>query len=138
MDDNELEKQLKKLRRDLKFNRILSIVSVLLTICLLGALVWVQRTLEPVVEQVSQLDIDTVNSTLTEAESVLTEISDSDIDWEQLSGTIAGLDVDTLNETMRALDMEQLTEAIENLNDASEAIQELADSLNNSLFGMFR
>ncbi|MCD8196856.1 MAG: hypothetical protein LUE24_06800 [Lachnospiraceae bacterium] len=138
MDDNELEKQLKKLRRDLKFNRVLSIVSVLLTVCLLGALVWVQRTLEPVVEQVSQLDIDTVNSTLTEAESVLTEISDSDIDWEQLSGTIAGLDVDTLNETMRALDMEQLTEAIENLNDASEAIQELVDSLNNSLFGMFR
>lgn len=138
MDDNELEKQLKKLRRDLKFNRVLSIVSVLLTVCLLGALVWVQRTLEPVVEQVSQLDIDTVNSTLTEAESVLTEISDSDIDWEQLSGTIAGLDVDMLNETMRALDMEQLTEAIENLNDASEAIQELVDSLNNSLFGMFR
>ncbi|MCD8096964.1 MAG: hypothetical protein LUE31_02800 [Lachnospiraceae bacterium] len=138
MEDNELEKQLKKLRRDLRVNRIISIVSVLLTVCLLGALVWVAGTLEPVVEQVSQLDIDTVNSTLTEAESVLTEISASDIDWEQLSGTIAGLDVDTLNETMRALDMEQLTEAIENLNEASEAIQELADSLNSSLFGMFR
>ncbi|MCD8362071.1 MAG: hypothetical protein LUC98_03750 [Lachnospiraceae bacterium] len=138
MDDNELEKQLKKLRRDLKVNRIISIVSVLLTVCLLGALVWAAGTLEPVVEQVSQLDIDTVNSTLTEAESVLTKISASDIDWEQLSGTIAGLDVDTLNETMRALDMEQLTEAIENLNEASEAIQELADSLNSSIFGMFR
>ncbi|MCC8162584.1 MAG: hypothetical protein LIO86_05310 [Lachnospiraceae bacterium] len=138
MDDNELEKQLKKLRRDLKVNRIISIVSVLLTVCLLGALVWAAGTLEPVVEQVSQLDIDTVNNTLTEAESVLTEISASDIDWEQLSGTIAGLDVDTLNETMRALDMEQLTEAIENLNEASEAIQELADSLNSSLFGIFR
>ncbi|MCD8249024.1 MAG: hypothetical protein LUC60_04105 [Lachnospiraceae bacterium] len=138
MDDNELEKQLKKLRSDLRINRILSIVLLLLTVCLLGALAWTVRTLEPVVEQVSQLDIDTVNSTLTEAESVLTEISASDIDWEQLSGTIAGLDVDTLNETMRALDMEQLTEAIENLNEASEAIQELADSLNNSLFGVFR
>ncbi len=138
MEDNELEKQLKKLRRDLKVNRIISIVSVLLTVCLLGALVWAAGTLEPVVEQVSQLDIDTVNSTLTEAESVLTEISASDIGWEQLSGTIAGLDVDTLNETMRALDMEQLTEAIENLNEASEAIQELADSLNSSLFGVFR
>ncbi|MCC8139263.1 MAG: hypothetical protein LIO67_03010 [Lachnospiraceae bacterium] len=138
MEDNELEKQLKKLRRDLKINRIFSIALLLLTVCLLGALAWTVQTLEPVVEQVSQLDIDTVNSTLTEAESVLTEISASDIDWEQLSGTIAGLDVDTLNETMRALDMEQLTEAIENLNEASEAIQELADSLNSSLFGVFR
>ncbi len=138
MENEALEKDIKKLRRDLKINRVLSITTIVLMLCLLIPLLQVlqqiQGTVEPVVEQISEVDMDTLNSSLGSLKVVAEELAAADIDWQQLSETINELDVDALNETLQGLDTEELTETLANLNAACESLQALESRLGFSFF----
>ncbi len=140
--NNDATELIDKLRRELRLTRILTLISILLTLCLVGVVFYFQRTVqivvEPVTEQLSEMDTDTLNEAITNLEIVSDELVEADIDWEKLAETVNSLDVDAINEAVEGLDTEELSEAIENLNDAIEALRDLgsgASSVTGWLFG---
>lgn len=140
--NNDATELIDKLRRELRLTRILTAVSILLTLCLVGVVFYFQRTVqtvvEPVTEQLSGMDTDMLNEAIANLEIASDELVQADIDWEKLAETVNSLDVDAINEAIAGLDTEELSEAIENLNDAIEALQNLgsgASSVTDWLFG---
>lgn len=124
----------RQLKRELRFTRICCMISSLLTVCLLlgGAVVFgkLQPVLafateaQPVLEQISQLDVNAFNDTLAQVDTTL-----SDVDWQQVSETFDKLDVEAINSAIQGLDVEELSKAIENLNKASETLEGLSEKL---------
>ncbi len=140
--NNESAELIEKLRRELRFSRIISLISILLTVCLVGVVLYFQQTVqtvvEPVTEQLAGLDTDTLNEAIANLEVVSDELAQADIDWEELADTINSLDVEAFNEAIAGFDTEELSEAIENLNNAIEALENLgngASSVTGWLFG---
>ncbi len=139
---NDTTELVSKLRRELRFTRFLTLISILLTICLAGLVLYflrtVQITVEPMTEQLSELDTDTLNEVISDLEIISNELAQADIDWEKLSETVNSLDVDAINEAVAGLDTEEFSEAVENLNNAIEALENLnsgSSSLMGWLFG---
>ena len=110
-----------KLAKELRATRIFCIISSLLTVCLLagGFFVWnkvqpvisVLQEAKPVMEQLSELDVEEMNRTLEQVNVTL-----ESVDWQQVSEALGELDVDAINEAVEGLDTEELTKAVENLN----------------------
>ncbi|MCD7750182.1 MAG: hypothetical protein LUI10_00305 [Lachnospiraceae bacterium] len=140
--NNDTTEMIENLRRELRLTRIITIVSILLTLCMAGLVIYFQHTVqtavEPLTEQMAEMDMDTLNSIMEDMEVMTGELAEADIDWEKLSDTVNSLDVEAFNEAIAGLNTEEFSEAIENLNDAIEALQNLgssASSLTDWLFG---
>ncbi|MCD8380841.1 MAG: hypothetical protein LUC95_11135 [Lachnospiraceae bacterium] len=140
--NNDTTEMIEKLRRELRLTRIITIVSILLTLCMAGLVLYFQQTvktaMEPLTEQMADLDTDTLNEMIANLKTVSDELAQADIDWEKLSETVNSLDVEALNEAIAGLDTEELSKAIENLNNAVEALENLGSStssLTDWLFG---
>ncbi|MCM1541316.1 MAG: hypothetical protein NC121_08645 [Blautia sp.] len=132
-----------KLMRELKFTRVICMISSVLTLCLLaGGILLSARVRElgeacaPVVEKVSQLDVESLNATLVHVNDTLETVdwnrvaeSLGELDVEALNSTIERLDVDAINSAIEGLDTAELTQALKTLNDAVEKIRELSDKL---------
>ena len=140
--NNDTTEMIENLRRELRLTRIITIVSILLTLCMAGLVIYFQHTVrtavEPLTEQMAQMDMDTLNSIMEDMEVMTGELAEADIDWEKLSDTVNSLDVEALNEAIAGLNTEEFSETIGHLNDAIEALQNLgssASSLTDWLFG---
>lgn len=126
----------RQLMKELKFTRIICMISSTLTLCLLvgGVLLFgrVQKLAEicePVVEKVSELDVESLNRTMDNINASLEEV-----DWQQVADALGELDVEALNSAIEGLDTEELTESLRNLNDVVDKVRELNEKMN-SLFG---
>lgn len=127
-----------KLFRELRFTRIVSIISSLLTVLLLvfgGYLVYtvkdIAREAEPVMEKIAEVDIENLNATLKNVNETL-----ESVDLEPVVQAIEELDVEGFNAAIDSLDMEELTKALKNLNDAADIFRQISQSLS-QLLGKF-
>lgn len=139
MTDIQTQSNMDRLSRELKLTRIVCLAASLLTALLLagGGVLYMklqgifERT-QPVMEQVSQVDMAALNGILRQVEESLGEV-----DWEQISDTMGKLDVDALNDAIENLDTKELSKTLANLNHAVETIQEIKDAIQFFL-GMFK
>uniref|UniRef100_UPI0040578A5C hypothetical protein n=1 Tax=Acetatifactor sp. TaxID=1872090 RepID=UPI0040578A5C len=164
-EKNGMEENWKQLTRELCVTRIFCMISSVLTVVLLvggvmlfGQLkpvfVWMEQT-QPVLEELTQLDIDGVNLTLEQINSTLgnvdwqqvsdavgsvdwKQISDAvgSVDWHKLSDSLSKLDVDALNKAIEGLDTKELSEAIENLNNTIDVLKGFGEKIS-SFTGVF-
>jgi len=121
MENKSNEVVMEKLTKELRITRIFCILSSLLTVCLLagGFLVWNQvqpvisvlQEAKPVMEQLSELDVEEMNRTLEQV-----NVTMESVDWQQVSEALGELDVNAINEAVEGLDTQELTKAVENLN----------------------
>lgn len=128
MENNNNEIVVKQLTKELRMTRIFCIISSLLTVCLLavGFLIWVAITpvvsviqeAQPVMEQLSGLDVEEMNHTLEQVNVTL-----ESVDWQQVSEALEALDVETINEAIAGLDTEEMTKAVENLNKVASMLE---------------
>ncbi len=137
--NNDTGDVIASLRRELKLTRILTVISIVVTLILFGVVFWMQRTVktsvEPLAEQLSEIDTETLNGIMTNLEVVTEDIAEADIDWEKLSETVNSLDVDAVNEVIQGLDTEAFSEMLVNLNEAIETLQQLGNNMGSSLQG---
>lgn len=136
MSEQNFEQQMKKLRRDLAFTRVVCILTSVVTLLLIcggGYLFWrmqgILENAQPILEQVAEVDIENVNETLWQIRTTL-----ETVDLEQAVETLDELDIDALNSAIEGLDTTELSEALSNLNDAVESLQRVEDSFG-SVFG---
>lgn len=131
--------ELLQLRRELRTTRIFCGISSLLTLFLLiGGILVVTKAqayvaeIAPVVEELSQLDVEEFNRTLANINTTLTAV-----DWEKLSVSLSVLDVEALNAAIADLDTAELTEALEHLNAAADTMEDLSGKLE-PIMSMFK
>lgn len=142
-ENGEIEKLIRKLRRELLFTRIMCLVTSVLTILLLvgggylfrqaeGVMVQVQ----PVLDQAAAVDIENVNETLWQVRTSLAEVDLAEVAemMEQAVEALDEVDFEALNKAISGLDTEELSRTMANLNDAVESLKKVEDSLN-TLFG---
>ncbi len=125
----------RQLIKELRFTRIVCMVSSVLTLCLLaggilllGRVRELEKFCEPVVEKVSQLDVESLNETLGKV-----NVSLETVDWEQVAEALGELDVDAINSAIEHLDTEELSESLKNLNDAVETVREIGELLSEKM-----
>lgn len=147
MENSTADISTQQLRKELRFTRIVCMVTSVLTIFLLaGGILLFGRVQElaaigePVAEKVSELDVESLNDTLAHVNATL-----ETVDWEQVADALGELDVDAINSAIEGLDTEELSKSLKNLNDAVEKIQEVSEKMNEGMNnvtswvgGMFR
>lgn len=121
-----------KLYRELRFTRIVGMVSSFLAVLLLigggyllNTVKDVTREVQPVVDIISAVDVESFNNTLEQVNIVI-----ETVDWEKLSQSLGELDVEALNKAIADLDTAELSEALANLNAAVEMLRSISQSLN--------
>ena len=126
---------LKRLRGELRMTRVICLVlAMLLVLVLVGGgfffreLRLAREQMEPLVEQISALNMDELNLALGEVNETL-----ETVDWDQVAQAIGSLDVDALNTAIENLDTKELSEALAKLNDAVDALGKMRDSLKQML-----
>lgn len=122
---------LKQFRGELRRTRVFCLVlAVLLVLVLVGGGFFFREVrlareqMEPLVEQISALNMDELNLTLEEVNETL-----ETVDWDQVTQAIGKLDVDALNTVIENLDTKELSEALTKLNDAVDALGKMGDYL---------
>ncbi len=127
----ENNQDFEKLRRELRTTRIFSgITSVLLVGILIGGFIVFAKvqeyaqTVMPLAEKVSEVEFDVLNESMESLNETLQVI-----DWEKLSLQLEELDMDALNEAIAGLNTEELSKALENLNDAAETLEQFGESV---------
>lgn len=139
MDNQAMCTNTDQLMRELKFTRIICMISSVLTLCLLvggvflfGKVQKLAEVCEPAVEKISDVDVQSFNETLHNVNASL-----ESVDWENVADTLGELDVEALNSAIEGLDTEALSESLQNLNDAMEKMRELSDKMSSlaSIFG---
>ena len=126
---------MRKLFRELRFTRIVSLFSSFLAVLLLiwgSYLVYIikgiEKDAEPVMEKIAEVDIESLNATLEHVNETL-----ESVDLEPVVQAIEELDVEGLNAAIGSLDMEELTKALKNLNDAADVFKQISQTLSQSL-----
>ena len=125
------ESDLAKLYRELRRTRVISMISSLLMVLVLVGGVFFFHELrltreqaEPLIEQISALNMEELNLALEEVNDTL-----EGVDWEQVAQVLGGVDVDALNTAIENLDTAELTEALKNLNNAVDTLGQFGNSL---------
>ncbi len=126
------ENEIMHLRKELRMTRIFCMISSVITFCLLAGMILLFNSLrpiydflekaEPILEEASMLDVDTLNDTLEQVNTSLEQV-----DWEELSRSLSQLDVKSINEALENLDTEEFSEALENLNEAADTLKGLGE-----------
>lgn len=126
---------LRKLFRELRFTRSVSIISSLLAVLLLiwgGWLLYIikdiEREAEPALKKIAEVDMENLNATLMHVNETL-----ESVDLEPIAQAIEDLDVEGFNTAINSLDMEELTKALKNLNDAAEIFRQVSQTLSQFL-----
>ncbi len=142
MENRETEMSMELLAKQLRMTRVFCMISSMLTLCLLLGGVFLFSKLQPVfdflqeiepaMEQLSALDIESVNTTLEQINATL-----GSVDWQQVSDSLGQLDVEAINTAIEGLDTEALSEAIENLNKTADTLEGWGEKLSSfsNLFG---
>lgn len=130
-ENTSIENSIYKLTKELRITRFFCILSSLLTLFLLIGGFFIFRSLEPfyhlvqdvqpVLQQFSQLDIESFNQVL------------SQIDVEGIQSILEQIDTDAINSTLQGLDIEEFSTTLKNLNDITEVLRSLSERFNSFL-----
>lgn len=115
--DEEQKKLLEKLRKEVRSARIVSLLSLMISICLLGGLAFlyfqamdVVAETRPLIKEVANIESDDINEAVDNLNVALKQV-----DWTMVSEKLDQLDVDDLNDKIKQLDVEGLNEKINQL-----------------------
>lgn len=135
----KIEEMYKKLRKDMLINRIISIVTLVFTTAILVVAVFAFVELkqfldevEPIVEELSKLDIEALNESLNHFNDIIETFNLDDV-----MDTINSIDFEGINEILEGLDVEELTETLENINEGADRLDEISEWFENSPLNIF-
>lgn len=129
------------LRRELKRTRIFCTISSVLSICLLVCMVIIAINIRPVIAYASETKdkLEQLAQFTREAEPLLADISQFTQDIHTGISQLSEVDMDALNKTLErleALDTEELSKALKNLNDAADRLTDISNRFH-SAFPIF-
>lgn len=135
----KMEEMYKKLKKDMLINRIISIVTLVFTMAILVlaivAFVELKQFLaevEPVVEELSKIDIEALNESLNHFNNIIKTFNIDDF-----MDTMNSIDFEGINEILEGLDVEELTETLENINEGADRLDEIGDWFEDSPLNIF-
>lgn len=135
----KMEEMYKKLKKDMLINRIISIVTLVFTTAILVVAVFAFVELkqfldevEPIVEELSKLDIEALNESLNHFNDIIETFNLDDV-----MDTINSIDFEGINEILEGLDVEELTETLENINEGADRLDQIGDWFENSPLNIF-
>lgn len=135
----KMEEMYKKLKKDMLINRIISIVTLVFTTAILVVAIFAfvelkgfLTEIEPVVEELSKIDIEALNASLNHFNDIIETFNLDDV-----METINSIDFEGINEIMEGLDVEELTETLENINEGAERLDKIGDWFENSPLNIF-
>ena len=130
----KMEEMYKKLKKDMLINRIISIVTLVFTTAILVVAVFAFVELkqfldevEPIVEELSKLDIEALNESLNHFNDIIETFNIDDF-----MDTMNSIDFEGINEVLEGLDVEELTETLENINEGADRLDEISEWFENS------
>lgn len=138
-DVNGAEYLLKKLKKEMLINRIISCVTLAMTTAILVLVIigFVEiksflDTVEPVVEELSKIDMEALNESLNNFNNIIETFN-----IDELMDTLNAIDFEGINEVLNGLDVEELTETLENINEGADRLDEISEWFENSPFNIF-
>ena len=131
--DEELQKELKALRRGLLINRILNGVLLGVMLILLICGIRVVKLVTPVIDDVKQISATMEKLESLDLATLMEDVNSIDaqlssVDWTKVADKIDAIDMQAFNEglnTIKDIDVEQFGKAIENLNSIMTALKSL-------------
>ena len=87
---------------------------------------------EPIVEELSKLDIEALNESLNHFNDIIETFNIDDF-----MDTMNSIDFEGINEILEGLDVEELTETLENINEGADRLDEIGDWFEDSPLNIF-
>ncbi len=135
----KMEEMYKKLKKDMLINRIISIVTLVFTTAILVVAIFAfvelkgfLTEIEPIVEELSKLDIEALNESLNHFNDIIETFNIDDF-----MDTMNSIDFEGINEVLEGLDVEELTETLENINEGADRLDEISEWFENSPLNIF-
>jgi len=129
----------KKLKKEMVINRIISCVNLVMTtaILVLAIVAFMKvsdfiKELEPVVEELSKIDIEALNESLNNFNNLIETFNIDD-----LMDTINSIDFEAINEVLEAIDVKELTETLENINEGADRLDQISEWFEESPLNIF-
>lgn len=139
MEQNNVEVMFKKLKKDMIINRVISSVTLAVSIAILVlailAFVEIKNFLavtEPVIEELSKIDMEELNESLEHFNFVMETLN-----LEGIKETFDSIDFDGLNELLEGLDVNELTETLDNINEGANRLDQIGDWFESSPLNIF-
>ena len=135
----KMEEMYKKLKKDMLINRIISIVTLVFTTAILVVAIFAfvelkgfLTEIEPIVEELSKLDIEALNESLNHFNDIIETFN-----MDDFMDTMNSIDFEGINEVLEGLDVEELTETLENINEGADRLDEISEWFENSPLNIF-
>ena len=135
----KMEEMYKKLKNDMLINRIILIVTLVFTTAILVVAIFAfvelkgfLTEIEPIVEELSKLDIEALNESLNHFNDIIETFNIDDF-----MDTMNSIDFEGINEVLEGLDVEELTETLENINEGADRLDEISEWFENSPLNIF-
>ena len=139
MEQNTMEMMYKKLKKDMIINRIISSVTLAVSIAVLVfaiiAFIEIKDFLavtEPVIEELSKIDMEELNESLEHFNFVMETLN-----LEGIKETFDSINFEGLNTLLDGLDINELTETLDNINEGANRLDEIGDWFENSPLNIF-
>lgn len=139
MEQNNIEMMYKKLKKDMIINRVISsiILAVSIAVLVLTILEFVEvknflAEAEPVMEELSKIDMEALNESLEHFNFVMETLN-----LEGIKETFDSINFDGLNELLEGLDVNELTETLDNINEGANRLDEIGEWFENSPLNIF-
>lgn len=139
MEKNSADYIIKKLKKEMVINRIISSVTLALTIAILVVACLAYNEIksfldvaEPVLEELSKIDMDALNESLENFNGIMETFN-----FKELKETLDSIDFVGLNDILEGLDMDKLTETLDNINEGAERLEGIGEWFQNSPFNIF-
>ena len=139
MEQNSADYIIKKLKKEMVINRIISSVTLALTIAILVVACLAYNEIksfldvaEPVLEELSKIDMDALNESLENFNGIMETFN-----FKELKETLNSIEFAGLNDILEGLDMDKLTETLDNINEGAERLEGIGEWFQNSPFNIF-
>lgn len=133
----EWKKDMKSLKRSLGVNRVINIISSLLSITVIIVLVIVigkvdsfREELTPAINKISEIDVQQVNAAIENFNVMMEEF-----DMEEINAKFESVDLEAIGEIVESINPEELEKTLNNINSVSERLKTISDKISR-LFGV--
>lgn len=139
MEQNSMEMMYKKLKKDMTINRVISSITLAVSIAVLVLAIigFVEikdflAVTEPVIEELSKIDMEELNESLEHFNFVMETLN-----LEGIKETFDSINFEGLNDLLEGLDVNALTETLDNINEGANRLDQIGDWFEDSPFNIF-
>lgn len=139
MEQNNMEMMYKKLRKDMIINRVISSITLAVSIAVLVLVIigflevkGFLAQAEPVIEELSKIDMEELNESLEHFNFVMETLN-----LEGIKETFDSINFDGLNDLLEGLDVNELTETLDNINEGANRLDEISEWFESSPLNIF-